>query len=113
MKVILSSQEGSLPFKDRILLLDSRTGQVGVLRATPQNQPSDNNVTFDCKVITVQSPVPTQAPSALCYQIFLSDQLLKYFRFYPDLTQHSSAAKVNFTSKTTAQEMEVLSTTTS
>ena len=54
MKVILSSQEGSLPFKDRVLLLDSRNGQVDVQRATPQNQPSDANTTFDCKVNVVQ-----------------------------------------------------------
>lgn len=66
MKVILSSQEGSLPFKDRILLLDSRTGQVGVLRSTPQNQPSDNNATFDCKVMIVPYSSSTPALSQEC-----------------------------------------------
>ena len=53
MKLILSSQEGSLAFKDRVLVLDSRPGQIsqiGVHRSSPQQKPADNNAVFDCKV---------------------------------------------------------------
>jgi len=55
MKLILSSQEGSLAFKDRILILDSRPGQIsqiGVHRSSPQQKPADNNAVFDCKVLS-------------------------------------------------------------
>lgn len=55
MKLILSSQEGSLAFKDRILVLDSRPGQssqICVHRSSPQQKPGDNNAVFECKVLS-------------------------------------------------------------
>ena len=50
MKLVISSQEGSASFRDRVLVLDARGGQVPVGRSSPQNKPSEDNAVFDCKV---------------------------------------------------------------
>ena len=50
MKLVISSQEGSASFRDRVLVLDARGGQVPVGRSSPQNKPCEDNAIFDCKV---------------------------------------------------------------
>jgi len=51
MKLILTCHEGSSTFSTRNIPLDS-TGQVTVLRSSPQQKPSDSNAVFDCKVLS-------------------------------------------------------------
>jgi len=55
MKLVLTSQEGSLEFNERHVTLDTRdprAAHVTVLRATAQQKPSDNNAVFECKVLS-------------------------------------------------------------
>jgi len=55
MKLVLTSQEGSLSFKERHVTLDTRDprgANVTVSRANAQQKPSDNNAVFECKVLS-------------------------------------------------------------
>ena len=49
VRIILSCEEGSAQFSDRVFTL-SDSGQVRVARASGEEHPGEDNAVFDCKV---------------------------------------------------------------